>query len=568
MNINMSALKGKMKLNQSAATKAKAPVDKAGESSSANDKVSLSYFPQCPDVLPEAVKEFEGKITAGPTDSRLRVSVPRNFPTAAPDAEGNFLFTPDDPNFDSVNTFAVARQTLEIAQKYSDREIPWSFSSELGRDQMLIHPHAGKGTANAFYSSEAGSVNFFSYVGEDRNIYRTGLQSDVIAHEVGHAVLDALRPSYIRSFSVPAGGYHESFGDMLSLLRALHEPKVVDQLKTETQGDLSKPNIASRLAEQLGQTLVGTPSLRDAINDHKFADQHFLTYLGDQQRDGANSFGTEPHAYANLFTGAFYDIFQAVYEKAAANPDATFHQAVASARDTMGHLLFRATELGPVGNPAYPEMAQAFLQADIIENGGENLGEIASVFSSRNILNQRQLEQAADKLNDVPNVRLRKAALKAEGAHEFLADKAEELGLPKNLEFEFQNAYQNKKGETYINFSSKRLGDLDDPDFGVNEGSKYEGVGGLTLLFGSNGKLMAKNHDEITDREMSDIKNFIRERSIAEQFVAFSGVHASHADISGHDHKNCNHAHSHQLMFNVRNDGSGPVLVKAPVVFC
>ncbi len=527
MNINVAAHKGSIKRTPSDTPKVKAPVAKP-ELSTDHDKVSLSYLPQCPGVMPESVKEFDGKIAAGPTDSRLKVSVPRSFPTAAPDKNGNFLYTPDDPNFDSVNTFAVARQTLEIAQKYSDREIPWSFSKDLGRDQMLIHPHAGKGTANAFYSSEAGSVNFFSYTGEDRNIYRTGLQSDVIAHEVGHAVLDALRPNYIRSFSVPSGGYHESFGDMLSFLRALHEPEVVDQLKAETKGDLSRSNVASRLAEQLGQTLVGTPSLRDAINDHKFADQHFLTYLGDQKRDGANSFGTEPHAYANLFTGAFYDIFQAVYEKAAADPDVTFHQAIASARDTVGGLLFRATEIGPVGNPAYPEMAQAFIQADMIDNGGENISEIASVFAERNILNQRQLEQVSANISEVPNIRLRKAALKEEGALEFLTEKAEALGLAKDVEYTFDNAYQNRKGETYLNFSSKRIGDLDDPDFGINEGSRYEGIGGLTLLFDKSGKLMAKTLDEITDREMSDIKNFIRESSHAEQFVSYSGSSSSH----------------------------------------
>lgn len=567
MNIKATAHKTKAKNTGKTSSPPAAKDAKADQAPVETDKVSLSYFPQSQGVMQDSVKEFHEKITAGPTDDRLRVSVPRNFPTATPDADGNFIYSPDDPNFDSVNTFAVARQTLDIAQKYSDREIPWGFSQELGRNQMIIHPHAGKDTANAFYSSESGSVNFFSYSGEDRNIYRTGLQPDVIAHETGHAVLDAIRPTYIRSFSVPSGGFHESFGDMLSFLRALHEPEVVDQLKVETKGDMSQSNVASRLAEQLGQTLIGTPSLRDAINDHKFADQHFLTYLGDKKKDGANSFGTEPHAYANLFTGAFYDIFQAVYEKAAADPDVTFHQAIEKARDTMGHLLFRATEIGPIGSPAYPDMAKAFMQADVIDNGGENLDEIASVFAERKILSERQLEEAAVQISDVPNVRLRKAAMEKEGAQQFLADKSEALGLPKDVKFDFQNAYKNKKGETYINFTTKRLGELDDPDFGLNEGSRYEGLGGLTLLFDEKGKLLAKNYDPITDREMNDIKDYIRERSIAEQFVAFSGVEGQHHS-DAHDHSDCNHINNPKLMFTVRNDGQGPILSKAPVVFC
>jgi fungalysin metallopeptidase (M36) len=540
---------------------------KAKSDAEKNDKVSLTYYPQGPSILPKSTVEFQGTIQAGPTDERLRVSVPRHFPTAQPDQNGNFHYSGDDPNFDSVNTYAVARQTLEIAEKYTSRKIPWAFTQELDRDEMIIHPHAGNNTANAFYSRQGGSINFFNYTDKDRSVHRTGIHSDVVSHEVGHAVLDAIRPTYITSFSVPSGGYHESFGDMLSMLRALHEPAVVDHLKKETKGDLGKSNIATKLAEEFGQSLVGKPYLRDAINDHKFADQHFLTYTGKKE-DGANAFGTEPHAYANLFTGAFYDLFQKVYEKAAENPDATFHQAVAEARDTMGHLLFRATELAPMGNPAYPEMAMAFLQADLMDNQGANAQEIGEVFAQRQILHPETAQElVATATEEVPYVRLRKAALEEKGALKFLDDKREKLGLPKDQEFEFVNAYKNDKDETYLNFSTKRLGKLDDPDFGTNEGSRFEGLGGLTLLFDEKGKLKAKNFDPVTDREMSNIKNFVRERSLAGQFVAFDGNMAGHNHVTPCE-DDCGHDHSHSLMYTVNNGSNGPVLGKAPVVFC
>lgn len=532
-----------------------------------SDKVSLTYYPQGPDLLARSTVEFDGPLRAGPADDRLRVSVPRHFPTAQADESGNFHYTGDDPNFDSVNTYAVARQTLEMAEKYTARKIPWSFTESLDREEMIIHPHAGNNTANAFYSRDGGSINFFSYTDEGRNVHRTGIHSDVVSHEVGHAVLDALRPTYITSFSVPSGGYHESFGDMVAMLRALHEPEVLNALKQETKGDLSKSNIATKLAEEFGMSLVGKPYLRDAVNEHKFADQHFLSYTGKPE-DGANGFGTEPHAYANLFTGAFYDLFQKVYDKASADPDATFHQAVAQARDTMGHLLFRATELAPVGNPAYPEMAMAFLQADIIDNGGENAGEIAEVFAQRNILHPETTEQlVANAMGEVPYVRLRKSATEEKGALKFLEDKREKLELPKGQEFDFVNAYKNDRGETYINYATKRLGKLDDPDFGTNEGARFEGTGGLTLLFDESGKLMSKTFDPVTDREMSNIKNFIRERSLAGQFVAYDGNMAGHNHVDKCD-DGCNHSHSRSLLFTVNNDGNGPVLGKAPIVFC
>lgn len=574
MNVNAKLTNNSKPAGKVDKAQGKAKAEAKGDEEQVDDSVSLSYLPQSPGLLPQSQVEFSGKLEPGPIGSRLKVSVPRTFPTAEPDEDGNFHFSQDDPRFDSVNTYAVAQQTLAISEMYADREIPWSFTDELDREQMIIHPHAGKNLANAFYSSNAGSINFFSYQDKERNMYRTGVQSDVVSHEVGHAVLDAIRPTYIKSFSVPSGGYHESFGDMLSMIRALHEKKVVDHLKAETKGDLSKSNIATKLAEQLGASLVGTPYLRDAVNNHKFADQHFLTYLGNKKEDKSNSFGTEPHAYANLFTGAFYDLLQAKYNQVSMDPDKTFHQSIAETRDFMGKLLFRATELAPMGNPAYPEMALAFLQADALDNEGANKAIIAEVFGKRKILTQDAFQQNEQKLQSVPKVRLRKAAMKEKGANQFLKDRREELGLPKDVEFKFESAFKNNKGETYINYSSSQLGDLDDPDFGTNEGSRFKAVGGLTLLFDPKGKLMAANHDEITEREMTNIKSHIRERSLANQFKAFDGTHGSHSHSHSHAHSDCgsecghSHGHNDSLLYTISNDGSGPILAKAPVVYC
>ena len=157
-----------MKVNKPNSTAARVKNTKSGGAQNGkpeevkSDKVSLTYYPQGPDLLPRSTVEFDGPLRAGPADDRLRVSVPRHFPTAQADENGNFHYTGDDPNFDSVNTYAVARQTLEMAEKYTSRKIPWSFTESLDRDEMIIHPHAGNNTANAFYSRDGGSINFFS----------------------------------------------------------------------------------------------------------------------------------------------------------------------------------------------------------------------------------------------------------------------------------------------------------------------------------------------------------------------------------------------------------------------
>ena len=521
------------------------------------ESVTISYLPQDPDLLPVQEGKLEGKLEAGPTGPRLKVSVPRNFPTAAPDAHGDFHFGLDDPKFDSVNTYFVAHQTLDIAEQYAGREIPWSFTEELGRQQMIIHPHAGSGVVNAYYTSEGGSVNFFNYHNDERHVHRTGMMSDVIAHETGHAILDGLRPTYIRSLDVPAGGFHESFGDMIAMLRALHEPSIIEALKAETKGDLGQSNIVTRLAEQLGADAYGAPKdggpafLRDAVNDHKYADQHFLPYTDPSM--GGNGFGTEPHAYATLFTGAFYDLFGKLYEKAAADPDKTFTQAVAEARDAAGSLLLRAIEVGPVGNPSYPEMAEAFLQADAIDSDGALKPLIEEAFRDRGILSDTNVSKVEAKLQSLPELKMTATATEEKGALKFLAANRKALGLPEGVEFGFEKAYSNKKGETFLTFSTSREGLLDDPDFGTNEGSKYEGVGGLVLGFDKSKKLFVANFDEVTDREMSDIKDNVRSLSLAGNLVQGRG--------SADDSRDKVHV-------ELVSTGNGSVLRKSPVLYC
>lgn len=550
--------------SKAASTEAKKAPKKSGQEKKAEAKtetpkesVTISYLPQDPDMIPAQKGEVEGQLEPGPTGPRLKVSVPRNFPTATPDAHGHFHFDVDDPNFDSANTYFVAHQTLNIAEKYAERDIPWSFTEELGREQMIIHPHAGSGVVNAFYTSEGGSINFFNYQNDQRHVHRTGMMSDVIAHETGHAILDALRPTYIRTLDVPAGGFHESFGDMIAMLRALHEPSIIEVLKSETKGDLGQSNIVTRLAEQLGADAYGPPRnggpafLRDAVNDHKFADQHFLPYTDPSM--GGNGFGTEPHAYATLFTGAFYDLFGKIYDTMAADPDKSFTEAVAGARDLTGSLLMRAIEIGPIGNPSYPEMAEAFIQADAIDNDGALRPLIEETFRDRGILSDKNVSNIEAKLAATPEVKLTASATEEKGANKFLAANREALGLPKDVEFTFEKAYSNKKGETFLTFSTSRQGLLDDPDFGTNEGSKYEGIGGLVLGFDKSKKLFVANYDEVTDREMSDIKDNIRSLSLAGNLV--------HGKGSAHDNREKVHV-------ELVNTGKGTVLRKSPVLYC
>ena len=80
----------------------------------------------------------------------------------------------------------------------------------------------------------------------------SGESPDIVAHELGHAVLDTLKPVLFEIASIEAAAFHESFGDMSAILTALQLPRVRQAVLEETDGNLRRNSSVSRVAEQLG----------------------------------------------------------------------------------------------------------------------------------------------------------------------------------------------------------------------------------------------------------------------------------------------------------------------------
>jgi hypothetical protein len=64
---------------------------------------------------------------------------------------------------------------------------------------------------NAYYDRQA--LKFFHGWAGGRTVY-SGESPDVICHEQGHAILDALRPELFNAGTIEAAAFHESFGDL------------------------------------------------------------------------------------------------------------------------------------------------------------------------------------------------------------------------------------------------------------------------------------------------------------------------------------------------------------------
>jgi hypothetical protein len=163
---------------------------------------------------------------------------------------------------------------------------------------------------NAYYDRKA--LHFFRDVNATTGeVVQSGDSPDVVTHEQGHAVLDAIRPDLWDAPHFEVAAFHEGFGDLAAILVALSEPDLVRAAIRETDGSLDHSNLVSRLAEELAAAVVARygpdaalpDSLRDAVNSFQYRPPRSLP-----DEAAADALSREPHSFCRVVTGAFWDV--------------------------------------------------------------------------------------------------------------------------------------------------------------------------------------------------------------------------------------------------------------------
>ena len=297
----------------------------------------------------------------------------------------HYVYADDDPRQNSALAFANAAVTINSFLEVFPEPVKWAFKY----DKLLVRPNCGE-DFNANYKRESGTVNFYMKDDPVRHAHvHSGASADIVSHEVGHALLDAIRPEYMNAWGPEPGAFHEAFGDMMSIHMALRNDRVVQELVKQTGGDLSKPNLVAHMAEELGTGVnntsgekgTGGPYLRDANNTFKWSDPSKLP----SEKGGPNELGWGKHSLSRVWTGAHFDLLKAmVNERLAAGTDPT--QAVKQSNDELFKMLANMILESPHGKFSYRDMAVAFIQSDKIHNDGKRAELIQKVFTERNML--------------------------------------------------------------------------------------------------------------------------------------------------------------------------------------
>jgi hypothetical protein len=356
--------------------------------------VLFSLNPKDAATLPAETYLVHGLVGGGSVESaQYKLS-----DSLAPNADGNYVFDASKnlDAFTAANAFAAANN----AQALLDEKLgPVADATGVGK----VTVNADKGEdLNAYFRPDENSLNFFHYSLPDGTIIKSGAAGDVVGHENGHKDLNNRRPGYFNSFSPSPGAFHESYGDVTAFLEATQDPEVIKKVVDQTGGDLSKTNVASESAKELGVAInkvvghdvTGGDFIRNADNNFKYADP---STLEDNPAD-PSQLGSEVHNFSRLWTGAFYDVFKGLVAENIKNGQdpATAIKGASDEGFAMYKRLFGPTGndtapkgTAPEGDFTYPDMAKAWIKGEK-ELGGKHADLVAQVMEDRGILPKGQ----------------------------------------------------------------------------------------------------------------------------------------------------------------------------------
>lgn len=405
----------------------------------------------------------EAWLGPGPTTARLEVvDEDEDGNLQAPPVEplargGGFAVGGADPvkNFKhhQVNVWAHIVRTLAILEdsRVLGRRIAWAFPG--GR--LKIRPHAFE-EENAYYDRELGAIHFGYFQGpatsaRGKSKARAGrvvyacLSHDIITHELGHAVLDGLKPLYYELDSPDVAGFHEYFGDALAMVSSLTMKEVVRNVVRDRPGRLGLRNLVSDIALDFGSGGRDAQPLRSAANKRTMADLR-------------GKF--EEHDYSEVLTGAFYDLLCALYEDSVRRRAEELGKpptdgqvvigALISAAERTSRMLLRALDYCPPCGLTYLDYARAIMRSDEVAFPVDDRGYralAAKVFRGRGIV-KRALDLQAE--HALRNSHLRKydidrLSASPTDAYGFLDANREALSIPRDVNFVVQRLYRTKK---------------------------------------------------------------------------------------------------------------------------
>jgi hypothetical protein len=301
-----------------------------------------------------------------------------------------------DPRAHQQVVYAVAMSVIERFERFVGRRFRWRADR-----QLRLVPHAFEGR-NAFFDPDRRAVLFGYYRADQRDpgpnlpgqVIFTCLSSDIVAHEVTHAIVHRIRRHFSQATNSDVFALHEAFADLVALFQHFVHRDVVIAAVAATSGDLRQNSGLLDLAEEFGQSSGRGRALRSAIGTERTPDRFRAA--------------TEPHQRGACFVAAVFDAYLDVYQASIADllriatggsgvlPPGRLHpdlvgrvadEAVKNADRLLG-MVIRGFDYLPVVDVTFGDVVRAIVTADRVlfpDDSGNLRGTLVEAMRRRGI---------------------------------------------------------------------------------------------------------------------------------------------------------------------------------------
>lgn len=473
------------------------------------ERVTLKVIPQHPRTTPNPIDvTVKGPLHAGPVGPDLAVfdydrERDRVHPPATPGSSGGFPdYDLDDPRFHQLNAYAIAAGAIDLAEFELGRLLDWGFDG----NRLIVLPHAGY-LANAFYEEDTHSLQFYSFRQADDSIYHTSLVHDIVAHETGHALLDAVRDRYTEGNHRETAAIHEAVGDLAAVFAAFSHRVVREQFLASAGRTLRGPNMVASIAEDFETSADGALALRD---------------LAAPVDPGLFDQTTDPHVLSLQLTGAIWEALIRMYEVNLTRVDA--EPAFKLARTALQRMVVRALDYLPPADATFAEFASAIYRADRFANPTDDHGYraiVATVFADRGLIGSASdIADESDTKAAWPGLPPSWPRLTAAEAYVFLDQNRRRLALSTQAtyrDFVVRDLQVVSRPPDHTAIDAVVLSyeypvdiELDVGKFGPLGGYWLPIWGGGTLVFDVDGRLRHHAEKPVTGERVRDALRFVR----------------------------------------------------------
>ncbi|MFV0299652.1 MAG: hypothetical protein ACK5IP_02005 [Paracoccus sp. (in: a-proteobacteria)] len=328
----------------------------------------------------------------------------RSFPDIDRAHGRDFGFDQGDFETHCRNVYFSAMSAYELFRRALGRPVAWAFWREGAHPPLRLLPFAQR-QLNAYYDRDRAEIGFgFDRAGPDsdradaRLIRFTALSSDVVTHEVTHALLDGLRPDYDLPVHPDVFAFHEAVADIVALLSRFERPNYLSYVLREFRESGLRYDFMTSLAPELGR-LVRKSGLRtldvDWTEPGSPAEQATLARYDTAEAASHERGGLLSSAVFEAFVKALMRRIRPLVQLAAPQGSAVdrylLEQVQHLASETAGHFLeicIRALDYCPPASIRFADYLRAMVTADSILMPNDRFGyreELIEAFRKRGI---------------------------------------------------------------------------------------------------------------------------------------------------------------------------------------